>query len=194
MNMAYLVAGIIVVVIVVVAFAALALHPGSSGATTPATSVTSSVPSSTGSVATTTANAVATANTTTTTNTPAANASYSIGLGHNSAVGSYMVNATGFALYYFTADKPGSGTSACYGTCTIYWKPFYAASPTVQSGIGSAYLGTINRTGGGEQLTYNGWPLYTYVGDKAPGQVSGQGLATFGGTWYAAPPSLSRAS
>lgn len=193
MNMAYLVAGLIIVVIVVVAFAAVALRPGSSAVTTTTTSVTSGVPSSTGSVATTTANAVATVNTTTT-NTPVANASYSIGLGHNSAVGSYMVNATGFALYYFTADKPGSGTSACAGTCTIYWKPFYAASPTVQSGIGSAYLGVINRTGGGEQLTYNGWPLYTYVGDKAPGQVSGQGLATFGGTWYAAPPSLSRTS
>jgi len=43
---------------------------------------------------------------------------------------------------------------------------------------------------GGDQITYNAWPLYTFAGDKAPGQTTGQGVVGFGGKWLVATPGL----
>jgi predicted lipoprotein with Yx(FWY)xxD motif len=96
-----------------------------------------------------------------------------------------LTNAKGFTLYSFAPDTPA--TSKCYGSCATYWPPVTgtaAASPGVPGRVG-----TINRTDGSEQLTYNGHPLYTYIGDTAPGQARGNNLNLNGGLWHEVPVS-----
>jgi predicted lipoprotein with Yx(FWY)xxD motif len=93
---------------------------------------------------------------------------------------SVVTNAAGYTLYWFAPDTPSK--SACYGTCAAYWPPVTGraiAGPGV-----TGKLGTIGRTGGGTQVTYDGHPLYTYVGDSAPGQSTGNKVDLNGGFWY----------
>jgi predicted lipoprotein with Yx(FWY)xxD motif len=96
-----------------------------------------------------------------------------------------LTNAKGFTLYSFAPDTPTS--SKCYGSCAAYWPPVTgsaAASPGLPGTVG-----TITRTGGARQLTYNGHPLYTYIGDTAPGQANGNNLNLNGGLWHEVPVS-----
>jgi predicted lipoprotein with Yx(FWY)xxD motif len=96
-----------------------------------------------------------------------------------------LTNAKGFTLYSFAPDTPT--TSKCYGTCAAYWPP---AIGTAAAGAGlPGQVGTIKRTDGSEQLTYNGHPLYTYVGDSGPGQANGNNLNLNGGLWLQVPAS-----
>jgi predicted lipoprotein with Yx(FWY)xxD motif len=91
-----------------------------------------------------------------------------------------LTNAKGFTLYSFAPDTPSA--SRCYGSCTVYWPP---VTGTVTAGPGvTGTLGTIKRTGGGTQVTYDGHPLYTYIGDTAPGQARGNNLNLNGGLWH----------
>ena len=75
-----------------------------------------------------------------------------------------------------------AGKSACYGDCASYWPPV-TGTPSAGAGV-TGKLGTITRTDGTTQATYNGHPLYTYVGDSAPGQDSGNNLNLNGGLWH----------
>jgi predicted lipoprotein with Yx(FWY)xxD motif len=96
-----------------------------------------------------------------------------------------LTNAKGFTLYSFAPDTPA--TSKCYGSCAAYWPPVTgaaAASPGVPGRVGA-----IRRTDGTDQLTYNGHPLYTYIGDSAPGQARGNNLNLNGGLWHEVPAS-----
>jgi predicted lipoprotein with Yx(FWY)xxD motif len=94
-----------------------------------------------------------------------------------------LTNAEGLTLYWFAPDT--STKSACYGSCAAYWPPVTGA-PTAGPGVTGA-LGTITRTGGSVQATYDGHPLYTYIGDNAPGQASGNNLNLNGGLWHDVP-------
>ncbi len=109
--------------------------------------------------------------------------------GSSPSVGTYLENATGFALYYLTADVPNSGNSTCYGQCATFWPPYIVAGNlsigSLPTGANASAFGTITRTNGSRQLTYQGRPLYYYAGDTAAGQVNGQGIKAFGGVWYA---------
>jgi predicted lipoprotein with Yx(FWY)xxD motif len=94
-----------------------------------------------------------------------------------------LTNASGLTLYSFAPDTPSR--SACYGSCAAYWPPVpgnVSAGPGVTGAIGS-----IKRTGGSTQATYDGHPLYTYIGDSAPGQDSGNNLNLNGGLWRDVP-------
>ena len=91
-----------------------------------------------------------------------------------------LTNAKGFTLYSFAPDTPA--TSKCYGSCAAYWPPVTGTPPTSPGVPGR--VGTITRTDGTEQLTYNGHPLYTYIGDTAPGQARGNNLNLNGGLWH----------
>ena len=91
-----------------------------------------------------------------------------------------LTNAKGFVLYWFAPDTPTS--SKCSGSCATYWPPV-TGSVTAGSGV-TGTLGTITRSDGTKQATYDGHPLYTYVGDTAPGQAKGNGLNLSGGLWY----------
>jgi predicted lipoprotein with Yx(FWY)xxD motif len=93
---------------------------------------------------------------------------------------SVLTNSGGYALYWFAPDSPTKST--CYGTCAVYWPPV-TGSPVAGSGV-TGKLGTITRTRGATQATYDGHPLYTYIGDSAPGQATGNDINLNGGYWY----------
>ena len=95
--------------------------------------------------------------------------------------GAVLVAANGMTLYRYTPDS--KGVSTCSGACAKFWPPLLAsagAKPTAGTGASSSLLGTIKR-GKGAQVTYAGFPLYFYAGDKKAGDVAGQGVE---GTWY----------
>jgi predicted lipoprotein with Yx(FWY)xxD motif len=94
-----------------------------------------------------------------------------------------LTNTRGFTLYSFAPDTPGM--SKCYGSCAAYWPP--ATGTTTASPGLPGRIATITRTGGTRQLTYNGHPLYTYIGDTAPGQARGNNLNLNGGLWHEVP-------
>ena len=91
-----------------------------------------------------------------------------------------LTNGNGLTLYWFAPDTPT--TSRCTGSCTAYWPPV-TGSPMAGPGV-TGTLGTIKRPGGAVQATYDGHPLYTYVGDSGPGQARGNNLYLNGGLWY----------
>jgi predicted lipoprotein with Yx(FWY)xxD motif len=91
-----------------------------------------------------------------------------------------LANADGLTLYWFAPDTTTS--SKCFGSCAIYWPPV-SGSPAAGPGV-TGKLGTIKRSGGGLQATYDGHPLYTYIGDRGPGQANGNDLDLNGGFWY----------
>jgi predicted lipoprotein with Yx(FWY)xxD motif len=91
-----------------------------------------------------------------------------------------LTNANGLTLYWFAPDTTTS--SKCFGSCAGYWPPV-SGSPTAGPGV-TGKLGTIKRSGGGLQATYEGHPLYTYIGDSGPGQANGNDLDLNGGFWY----------
>jgi predicted lipoprotein with Yx(FWY)xxD motif len=96
-----------------------------------------------------------------------------------------LTNEKGFTLYSFAPDSPNA--SKCYGSCAALWPP---ATGTAAAGSGlPGRVGTIKRNDGSEQLSYNGHPLYTYVGDSAPGQANGNNLNLNGGLWLVVPVS-----
>jgi len=91
-----------------------------------------------------------------------------------------VTNAGGFTLYWFAPDTPAK--SNCSGSCATLWPPVKGPSAPGPGITGK--LGTITRSDGTAQATYNGHPLYTYVGDTAPGQAKGNGLNLSGGVWH----------
>ena len=92
-----------------------------------------------------------------------------------------LTNTKGFTLYSFAPDTPT--TSKCNGTCAQNWPP--VPGPVTAAGVTGAF-GTITRTDGSTQATFDGHPLYTFVGDTAPGQNKGNGLNAAGGLWHEA--------
>ena len=91
-----------------------------------------------------------------------------------------LTNANGLTLYWFAPDTPT--TSKCTGSCAAYWPPV-TGDPKAGPGV-TGKLGTIKRPDGTVQATYDGHPLYTYVGDSGPGQAHGNNLNLNGGLWY----------
>ena len=109
----------------------------------------------------------------------AAPASSAVSL-EQTSVGSVLVDASGRTLYLFEGDRPDVSTLSAAGRAI--WPPFTAkAKPSAMSGASAALIGTIPASG---QVTYNGHPLYYYVGDQHTGQTAGQGLNQFGARWY----------
>jgi predicted lipoprotein with Yx(FWY)xxD motif len=91
-----------------------------------------------------------------------------------------LTNAKGFTLYAFGPDTPTM--SKCNGTCVRYWPPL-KGPVTAGPGV-TGKLGTIKRSDGSMQATYNGHPLYTFIGDTKPGQDKGNDLVLSGGIWH----------
>jgi predicted lipoprotein with Yx(FWY)xxD motif len=110
-----------------------------------------------------------------------------------SSLGSILVNSTGRTLYLFKADV---GTkSACSAACATAWPPLLATGkPTAGTGLTASQLGTITRSGGSRQVTYNGHPLYLFIKDTKAGQTKGQGVTAFGAAWFALTPSGNQAT
>ncbi len=90
-----------------------------------------------------------------------------------------LTNSKGFTLYSFAPDTPTR--SNCNGTCAQNWPP--VKGPATASGVTGTF-GTIKRSDGSTQATFDGHPLYTFAGDTVPGQAKGNGLNAAGGLWH----------
>jgi len=90
-----------------------------------------------------------------------------------------LTTSTGFTLYSFAPDTPT--TSKCNGTCAQNWPPL--KGPVTAAGVTGTF-GTITRSDGSVQATFDGHPLYAFAGDTAPGQAKGNGLNAAGGLWH----------
>jgi predicted lipoprotein with Yx(FWY)xxD motif len=111
---------------------------------------------------------------------------YEIGTTSLSGLGDALVDGQGFTLYLYEPDAQ-SGHSRCSGPCAVEWSPLTVPNGTLPiSGPGarSSLLSTTHRSDGTTQVTYNGWPLYTWAEDMAPGQATGEGLDNLGGLWF----------
>jgi predicted lipoprotein with Yx(FWY)xxD motif len=104
-------------------------------------------------------------------------------LGGNAQLGDFLVGSNGMTLYTFLKDQ--SGVSNCLDQCAVNWPPLLLASgQTLLNGDGiTGQLGTIQRSDGSLQVTYNGLPLYFFINDLAPGDANGNG---FNGVWKVA--------
>jgi predicted lipoprotein with Yx(FWY)xxD motif len=98
------------------------------------------------------------------------------------SAGHVLVDPKGMTLYAFAADSRGH--SACSGSCATYWPPVPGSDASNAASGVTAHLGSIKRADGSRQLTVDGYPMYTYAGDSAPGQATGQGKDLSGGLWW----------
>ena len=99
------------------------------------------------------------------------------------SAGAFLTAGSGRAVYLWAAD--GMNMSACSGACTAAWPPVPATGTlTATGGAKASDLGTITRSDGTKQVTYDGHPLYYFVGDSAAGQTNGQGSDNFGAEWW----------
>lgn len=112
-------------------------------------------------------------------------AQYTVDMAMNDTMGTYLVNETGFTLYYFANDAPGNGTSACSGSCVNNWPPFYAEDVAVPTGLNATDFTTVIRKDGMSQTAFKDWPLYYYAKDMKPGDANGNGVK---GIWYVVNP------
>ncbi len=111
----------------------------------------------------------------------------SIGTAKGSA-GTYLTADEGRAVYLWVADS--GGKSSCSGACAKAWPPVETkGDPKAEDGVNAADLGTITRSDGSEQVTYNGHPLYYFIADKSKGETKGQGNNGFGALWWLVAPS-----
>ncbi len=102
----------------------------------------------------------------------------------STSLGDVVVGADGMTLYMFDPDAQGDPT--CYDDCATAWPPLVAeGEPAVGEGLDEALLGTVERTDGTSQVTYNDWPLYYWAQDAAAGDVTGQAV---GEKWWVVGP------
>ncbi len=105
----------------------------------------------------------------------------------STSLGKILVDSQGRTLYLFKKDTGPKST--CFGACASAWPPFRtSAAPKAGSGVTASLLGTTTRSDGNDEVTYNGHPLYYYVGDQKAGDTNGQDLNQFGAAWYVLSP------
>ena len=100
----------------------------------------------------------------------------------STSLGKVVVDGTGMTVYVFDKDTKGATMSACTGSCTGLWPAVETTSATPKVTGVTGTVGTITGTDGKLQVTLDGLPLYTYSGDSAAGDTTGQGV---GGIWWA---------
>jgi predicted lipoprotein with Yx(FWY)xxD motif len=103
------------------------------------------------------------------------------------SAGTFLTDGSGRTVYLWVKD--GTGSSACSGACASLWPPVTTGgSPTASGSAKASDLGTITRSDGAKQVTYDGHPLYYYAGDSGAGQTNGQGTDSFGAKWWLVAP------
>jgi predicted lipoprotein with Yx(FWY)xxD motif len=111
-----------------------------------------------------------------------------VAVANNAKLGQILVDDKGMTLYLFVKDTGTSST--CYDQCAAIWPPlFTTGTPQAGAGATQSLLGTTTRTDGKVEVTCAGHPLYYFIKDKAPGDVTGQGVNGFGGLWWVVTPS-----
>jgi len=122
----------------------------------------------------------------TTASPQAAGAAIAVG---SSRLGSILVDSSGRTLYLFVADS-GTASTCNSASCVQNWPPFLTnGTPQALSGVNASLLGTTTRGDGTIEVTYAGHPLYYFIADRKPGDVTGQNIDAFGGPWYVVSPS-----
>jgi predicted lipoprotein with Yx(FWY)xxD motif len=115
---------------------------------------------------------------------PARQSTPTLQISNNLKYGKILVNSQGMTLYLLTSEA--GGAIKCSGGCLGFWPPLTvpagSSAPATPAGV-TGKLGTITRSDGTVQVTYNGYPLYMFANDKAAGDTNGQGIQAFGGTW-----------
>jgi predicted lipoprotein with Yx(FWY)xxD motif/photosystem II stability/assembly factor-like uncharacterized protein len=104
----------------------------------------------------------------------------------NGSLGTVLTDGSGNVLYFFTKDA--FDASVCAGGCKTNWPIFYGENLNPGNGLESSDFASITRADGDMQTTFKGWPLYYFINDNAPGDVSGEDV---GGVWYVAKPNYS---
>jgi predicted lipoprotein with Yx(FWY)xxD motif len=105
----------------------------------------------------------------------------------SSSGNTFLTDSSGRAVYLWAKDT--GGTSACSGACAGAWPPVTTTGTATASGAAKAAdLGTITRSDGTKQVTYDGHPLYYFAGDQGPGTATGQGSDNFGAKWWLVAP------
>lgn len=115
--------------------------------------------------------------------------SATVSVGTVSGLGQVLVNGQGHTLYVFIPDHHVRVT--CTGSCAQLWPPDKltgSQKPVASGAVKSSLLSSDTDPEGGRVVTYDGWPLYTYVGDSSSGAATGQALETSGGLWYVISP------
>ncbi|MHB8718242.1 MAG: COG4315 family predicted lipoprotein [Candidatus Dormibacteria bacterium] len=122
------------------------------------------------------------------TGSPNQAAAYTLSTASVPPLGTVLVNGSGRTLYVLSSEKGGRITCTGANGCTGVWPgtelPAGIRAGVAQSGVQASLLGTTMAADGKLYLTYAGYPLYTYSGDTGPGQAHGQGIHSFGGTWW----------
>jgi predicted lipoprotein with Yx(FWY)xxD motif len=103
----------------------------------------------------------------------------------SSSAGNIVVDGKGMSVYYFTKDVKDSGKSNCTGDCLVKWPPVITTNDTPKVEGVTGKVGTITTADGKKQVTVDGLPVYLWEKDKAPGDVTGQGV---GNVWYLVAP------
>jgi predicted lipoprotein with Yx(FWY)xxD motif len=103
----------------------------------------------------------------------------------SSSKGEIVVDGKGMSVYYFTKDVKDSGKSNCTGDCLVAWPPVLTTNETPKVEGVTGKVGTIDTPDGKKQVTVEGMPVYLWEKDKAPGDVTGQGV---GKVWYLVAP------
>lgn len=165
---------IVAAIVLVIAAAGVYVLNGNGRATTTTTTQATSAYTTTSTITN-----VSTVHTTTVPPKTNSTVTYTVNLESSATLGSYLANASGFTLYTYSSDSPGRGVSACYSSCASAWPPFYTGKLILPNGLNASSFKTIFRTDGLEQLTYNGRPLYRFVGDSKAGETNGQNLGGF---------------
>jgi predicted lipoprotein with Yx(FWY)xxD motif len=126
-----------------------------------------------------------TSTTATTSNPSAIQNNLTLGTDATTSLGTYLIGYNGMTLYSFADDS--TGTSTCYGNCAQQWPPYVVPAGmqlNLEAGV-NGQAGTIARADGTTQVTYNGMPLYFYIGDTKSGDTNGNRI---GGVWAVAQP------
>jgi predicted lipoprotein with Yx(FWY)xxD motif len=104
-----------------------------------------------------------------------------LGTNVSQTLGTYLVAYNGMTLYTYANDK--TGVSTCSGSCAAAWPPYTVTAQSAAQLVAESPLtgsvGTITRTDGSLQVTYNGMPLYFWQGDSKPGDTTGNGVNGF---------------
>ena len=108
----------------------------------------------------------------------------------DSSLGKILTGANGMTLYYFTADVPAAGTSACNNgaNCSTTWPPFSVDTVVISPPLDAGDFASITRADGRKQTTYYGWPLYNFAKDTKPGDVNGENVIK---KWHVVKPDYS---
>jgi predicted lipoprotein with Yx(FWY)xxD motif len=100
-------------------------------------------------------------------------------------MGRVVTDEKGWILYRFDADTADPPASNCNNQCQRVWPPAYTDGNPIVKGVDEDLVGTVTRDDGTRQLTINGWAVYRYIGDRKPGQWTGQAVA---GKWFVISP------